>query len=298
MSNQKKQMQKENAPDYVSPNYSFTGGCRCPACGKEMDAAVYYVAELAGQSTWRDNSWQMGGKKEIITKYRNVRSNVGGVCVDCFKKSRRIEIILEAVLTSVLLALAILSAAHISYNGFNALICAVVGFYCLKWVFVLSANLLRIHYLNGHTDNSKRGDTLSFVYVNAYEDCKNRPCESNEVMIDCMDYRRLKEQSEMSPVPNENAPLATPAQITIVRENSVAGGAVPTIVFLNGEQVCALKNGCSDTITLTRKPNVLMTNAVGSSKVRYAFKTADGARGVIHVKRQLSFGEETCIRRY
>ena len=64
MSNQKKQMQKENAPDYVSPNYSFTGGCRCPACGKEMDAAVYYVAELAGQSTWRDNSWQMGGKKK------------------------------------------------------------------------------------------------------------------------------------------------------------------------------------------------------------------------------------------
>lgn len=53
---------------------------------------------------------------------------------------------------------------------------------------------------------------------------------------------------------------------------------------MNGEQVCALKNGCSDTITLTMKHNVLMTNAVGSSKVRYAFEAADGARGVIHVK--------------
>ena len=89
---------------------------------------------------------------------------------------------------------------------------------------------------------------------------------------------------EMSVVPTENAPLATPAQITIVRESSVAGAAVPTIVFLNGEQVCALKNGCSETITLTMKQNVLITNAVGSLKVRFAFEAADGARGEIHVK--------------
>lgn len=89
---------------------------------------------------------------------------------------------------------------------------------------------------------------------------------------------------EMSAVPTENAPLAAPAQITIVRESSVVGAAMPTIVFLNGEQVCALKNGCSDTILLTMKQNVLMTNSVGSSKVRYAFEAADGARGVIHVK--------------
>lgn len=85
-------------------------------------------------------------------------------------------------------------------------------------------------------------------------------------------------------VPVQNAPLAAPARLTIVRDRSVAGAVVPYIISLNGKQVCSLNNGASQTITLTTKHNVLLTNAVGSSKVRYEFDAMDGAVGEIHVK--------------
>ena len=91
-------------------------------------------------------------------------------------------------------------------------------------------------------------------------------------------------KAAMPAVPMQNVPLAVPAQMTIVRDSSVAGAVVPYIIFLNGQQVCSLNNGCSATITLTMRHNVLMTNAVGSSKTRYEFDAADGAQGEIRVK--------------
>lgn len=84
--------------------------------------------------------------------------------------------------------------------------------------------------------------------------------------------------------PLQNVPLAAPAQLTIVRDRSIAGAVVPYIISLNGKQACTLYNGASQTITLTMKHNVLLTNAVGSSKVRYEFDAMDGAVGEIHVK--------------
>ena len=84
--------------------------------------------------------------------------------------------------------------------------------------------------------------------------------------------------------PAQNIPLAVPAHLTIVRERSAAGAVVPCIISLNGQQVCSLSNGASATITLSKKHNVLLTNAAGSSKVRYEFDAADGAEGEIHVK--------------
>ena len=85
-------------------------------------------------------------------------------------------------------------------------------------------------------------------------------------------------------VPVQNAPLTAPAHLTIVRDSSIAGALVPYIISLNGKQVCSLNNGASQAITLTMRHNVLLTNAVGSSKVRYEFDAVDGAVGEIHVK--------------
>lgn len=95
---------------------------------------------------------------------------------------------------------------------------------------------------------------------------------------------RSKAAEAASVQASENVPLKIPAQIRIVRDSSVAGAMVPYIIYLNGQQVCSLNNGCSEMITITMKQNVLMTNAVGSSKVRYEFEARDGASGEIHVK--------------
>lgn len=96
--------------------------------------------------------------------------------------------------------------------------------------------------------------------------------------------RFVKPVSKGPFAPVQNAPLAVPARLTIVRDRSAAGAVVPYIISLNGKQVCSLNNGASQTITLTMKHNVLLTNAVGSSKVRYEFDAMDGAVGEIHVK--------------
>ena len=90
--------------------------------------------------------------------------------------------------------------------------------------------------------------------------------------------------SETNQVPVQDRALDVPAKIRIVRDSSMAGAAVPYLISLNGQQVCSLKNGETQTVVLTRSHNVLMTNAVGSSKVRYEFDAAEGATGEIHVK--------------
>ena len=67
-------------------------------------------------------------------------------------------------------------------------------------------------------------------------------------------------------------------------KSSIVGAIVPTVVFLNGQQACSIKNGESAVIELTQKHNVLMTNATGSSKVRIEFDAPSGGIGSLHVK--------------
>jgi hypothetical protein len=59
---------------------------------------------------------------------------------------------------------------------------------------------------------------------------------------------RVVRPREQAVQPIENTPLAIPAQLTIIRDNSFAGVAIPTIVTLNGavaaNQRCRLKK-CS-----------------------------------------------------
>ena len=82
----------------------------------------------------------------------------------------------------------------------------------------------------------------------------------------------------------ENTPLSTPARLTLVRDNSVAGVAVPTIIHVNGQQVCQLKNGERTTIELRMKHNVLLTNGMGSPNVRCDVVAPDGGNGELHLK--------------
>ena len=93
-------------------------------------------------------------------------------------------------------------------------------------------------------------------------------------------------------VPEDNKALGTPATLTIVRDPNVAGAVVPTGIFLNGEQVCLIKNGESETIPLTMKKNILVINVVIPNysiggkvpNVRCEFEAEDGAKGEIHLK--------------
>lgn len=99
-------------------------------------------------------------------------------------------------------------------------------------------------------------------------------------------YMKLAKKAQVGPPEpeGENAPLDAPAKLTIIRDSSVVGAVVPTVVFLNGQQACAIKNGDSATIELTMKHNVLMTNATGSSKVRIEVDAPSGGVGSLHVK--------------
>lgn len=74
------------------------------------------------------------------------------------------------------------------------------------------------------------------------------------------------------------------ALLVIVRDSSFVAAAVPTIITLNGKQVCALKNGESARVPLTQRQNILLTNSVGSKNVRYAFEAQNSAVGELHVK--------------
>lgn len=188
MSNQKEKKQKIV---YVEPEYSFAEGCACPTCGNEMDQAVYYVAEYGGQ--YSNSKWQGGTKRTTtVTHYRNIRGRVGGFCVDCYEKSRKADIIFEAVLAAVLLAVTVLCAIK---GGPSIIVALISGFYCLRWSLALLADLLRYRDLDGRTNKSKRDDTLSLLFVNAYSGNKEKPCQSNEVLMNSSTYRDLNKQN-------------------------------------------------------------------------------------------------------
>ena len=84
--------------------------------------------------------------------------------------------------------------------------------------------------------------------------------------------------------PEQNAPLATPARLTIIRDSSVAGMALPMGVFLDNQPACTIKNGESATVTLTMKHSVLRVNATGSPNVRLEVTAPDGGVGEVHMK--------------
>ncbi|NLI52879.1 MAG: hypothetical protein GX417_00985 [Clostridiales bacterium] len=96
--------------------------------------------------------------------------------------------------------------------------------------------------------------------------------------------KHIKPKAPLPTVPESNSPLSVPARLTIVRDSSVAGALVPTIITLNGQQVCSLQNGASAEILLTQRYNILQTNTVGSKYVRYAFEANDAAFGELHVR--------------
>ena len=188
MSNQPEKKQKVV---YVQPEYSFAQGCACPTCGKEMDQAVYYVAEFGGQ--YSNSQWQGCTKRTTtVTHYRNIRGRVGGFCVDCYKKERKANIIIELILAVVLLAVTVLCAIK---GGPSIIIALISGFYCLRWFVALLADVLRYRDLNGKTNKSKRDDTLSLLFVDAYKNAEEKPCGSNEVLMNSSTYRDLNKQN-------------------------------------------------------------------------------------------------------
>ena len=83
---------------------------------------------------------------------------------------------------------------------------------------------------------------------------------------------------------SENRDLTVPAHLTIIRDSSMAGAAIPCIITLDGQTVCTLNNGCSAVVTLTKQQSILQTNSVGSSNVRLKVNASDGAQGEVHVK--------------
>ena len=82
----------------------------------------------------------------------------------------------------------------------------------------------------------------------------------------------------------ENAPLAVPARLTVIRDSSALGAINVIGVFLDGAPVCQLKNGESAVVTLTMKHSVLMTNAYGSPDVRCDVTAPEGGSGELHMK--------------
>ena len=96
--------------------------------------------------------------------------------------------------------------------------------------------------------------------------------------------KKIRVQEPLPTVPRANTALSIPAHLTIVRDSSAVAALMPTIITLNGKQVCTLQNGDRAQITLTERLNILLTNSVGSKNVRYAFEAKDGARGELHVR--------------
>ena len=94
----------------------------------------------------------------------------------------------------------------------------------------------------------------------------------------------LQPVDRSAPKAEENTPLAVPARLTIIRDSSAIAAVLPTSITLNGVPACSIKNGASETIELTMKHNVLLTNATGSPNVRFEFDAPDGGIGELHVK--------------
>jgi len=84
--------------------------------------------------------------------------------------------------------------------------------------------------------------------------------------------------------PEQNAPLAAPARLTIIRDSSVVGMALAMGVFLDNQPACTIKNGESATVTLTMKHSVLRINATGSPNVRLDVTAPEGGVGEVHMK--------------
>ena len=96
--------------------------------------------------------------------------------------------------------------------------------------------------------------------------------------------KKIKVPEPLPTMPAANAALSVPARLTIVRDSSPVAALVPTVITLNGQQVCTLKNGESAQITLTMRQNILLTTFVESKNGRYAFEAQNGAVGELHVK--------------
>ena len=59
-------------------------------------------------------------------------------------------------------------------------------------------------------------------------------------------------------------------QITVTRKKSFVGCAVPIICYVNGIEVCRLKNGASETFTAPAEPfelGVSLTNGLSANSV-------------------------------
>ena len=84
--------------------------------------------------------------------------------------------------------------------------------------------------------------------------------------------------------PEQNAPLAAPARLTIIRDSSVMGMALAMGVFLDNQPACTIKNGESATVTLTMKHSVLRVSATGSPNVRLDVTAPEGGVGEVHMK--------------
>ena len=95
---------------------------------------------------------------------------------------------------------------------------------------------------------------------------------------------KLKFLQPVSTAPEQNAPLAAPARLTIIRDSSVVGMALEMGVFLDNQIACTVKNGGSATVTLTMKHSVLRVNATGSPNVRLDVTAPEGGVGEVHMK--------------
>lgn len=89
-------------------------------------------------------------------------------------------------------------------------------------------------------------------------------------------------ETPAEPIPSHT--LSVPSHLTLVRDSSMVAAVMPTLICLNGNQVCSVTNGASETIELTESHNVLTTNFTGSSKTRFEFDAPDGAQGELHLK--------------
>ena len=95
-----------------------------------------------------------------------------------------------------------------------------------------------------------------------------------------------------------SVPLATPATLNIIRDSSVVGALMPTIITLNGKQVATIANGGLANIQTGISHNILQTNSVGSKNVRYEFDVQSGACGEIHVKGGVFLPKATVWRNF
>lgn len=80
-------------------------------------------------------------------------------------------------------------------------------------------------------------------------------------------------------------PLTAPAQIFLVRENSMVGALVRWDFMLNGQPIGSLGNGGGITVTTMQRRNILQArDAYGTEIPPFVFDVAEGAAAEIHFK--------------